>query len=164
MNIEDNIFAYNPGGAMQHDWQENRMPGIALHRNLFFMNAALFGEGNADAGVFAGKFGSNAKYLVLGLNTIQDDFGYTVENNVAFDPKIPIALLPLQSVDSASVKRRNTIMNDVRKLFGQNQQGGTVAIANYAPAMDFDVTSLPLPTEPKAKPYGVQPDQLWSAR
>jgi len=164
LNIEDNIFAYNPGGAMQHDWTENRMPGISLRGNLFFMNAALFGEGNADSGVFAGKFGTNAKYLVLGLNTIQDDFSYQVENNVAFDPKIPVTLLKLQGVDSAGVDRKNTVMNDVRRLFGQNQDGGTVAIANYAPAMDFDANTLPLPMEAKAKPYGVQPNQLWSAQ
>lgn len=163
LNIEDNIFAYNPGGAMQHDWKEDRMPGIAIRRNLFFMNAALFGKGEKDAGVFAGKFGTNAKYLVLGLDTIADDFGYKVENNVAFDPKIPITLLKLLAVNSAGVERQNTVMNDVRRLFGQNQDGGTVAIANYAPAMDFDPNALPMPTEEKAKAYGVQPSRLWSA-
>lgn len=161
LNIEDNIFAYNPGGAMQHDWVDSRMPGIALRRNLFFMNAALFAKGEADSGVFVGKFGTNAKYLILGLGTIGDDFNYKVENNVAFDPKIPIALLPLQSANSASVDRQNTVMNDVRRLFGQNQDGGTVKIANYAPAMSFDVKTLPLPVEEKAKPYGVQPANLW---
>lgn len=164
LNIEDNIFAYNPGGAMQHDWKENRMPGISLKRNLFFMNAALFGKGEPDAGVFAGKFGPNAKYLVIGLATIADDFSYAVADNVAFDPKIPITLLELLSVNSASVDRKNTVMNDVRRLFGQNQDGGTVKIANYAPVMDFDPKALPLPAEEKAKPYGVQPNTLWSAK
>ena len=162
LNIEDNIFAYNPGGAMQHDWTEDRMPGISLQRNLFFMNASLFGDGNADGGVMIGKFGTNAKYLVLGLGTVVDDFGYKVGNNVAFDPKIPIALLPLLSANSANVKAQNTVMNDVRQLFGQNQQGGTVAIKNYAPAMAFDPKTLPLPQEEKAKPYGVQVNNLWS--
>lgn len=161
LNIEDNIFAYNPGGAMQHDWVEGRMPAISLRRNLFFMNAGLFADGNADAGVFVGKFGANAKYLILGLNTVKDDFSYQVADNVAFDPKIPIALLPLKSVNSSAVQRENTVMNDVRRLFGQNQQGGTVAIKNYAPAMAYDLKALPLPMEPKAKRYGVQPDALW---
>jgi len=163
LNIEDNIFAYNPGGAMQHDWKEDRMPGISLKRNLFFMNAGLFADGKADAGVFVGKFGPNAKYLIVGLNTAADDFGYTVADNVAFDPKIPIALLPLKSVDSASVERQNTVINDVRRIFGQNQDGGTVAIKNYAPAMAFDINTLPLPLEEKAKLYGVQTNALWSA-
>lgn len=162
LNIEDNIFAHNPGGAMQHDWKENRMPGLSIKRNLFFMNAALFGKGEPDAGVFAGKFGTNPKYLIVGLQGLADDFSYSVADNVAFDPKIPIALLPLQSVDSASVERKNTVMNDVRRLFGQNQDGGTVKIANYAPAMDFDVTTLPLPAEEKARPYGVQLNKLWA--
>jgi len=83
------------GGAMQHDWTENRMPGKA---------------------------------------------------------------------NSANVKAQNTVMNDVRRLFGQNQQGGTVAIKNYAPAMAFDPKTLPLPQEEKAKPYGVQLNTLWSPR
>ena len=164
LNIEDNIFAFNPGGAMQHDWPNARMPGIALKRNLFFMNAALFGKGEKDAGVLAGKFGTNAKYLLPALDTIADDFGYKVEGNVSFDPKIPVALLPLKAADSASVERKNTIMNDVNRLFGVNQDGGTVKIANYAPAMAFDVTALPTPAEEKAKPYGVQLETSWSAK
>jgi hypothetical protein len=148
---------------MQHDWPENRMPKISLQRNLFFMNASLFGNPGADAGVFVGKFGPQAKYLVLGLATIEDDFGYSVGSNVAFDPKIPIALLPLKSANSAAVQRQNTIMNDVRRLFGQNQQGGRVAIANYAPAMAYDIKTMPLPTEDKAKSFGVQVDKIWPA-
>ena len=117
-----------------------------------------------DAGVFAGKFGTNAKYLLPALDTIADDFGYKVEGNVSFDPKIPVALLPLKAADSASVERKNTILNDVNRLFGLNQDGGTVKIANYAPAMAFDVTALPTPAEEKAKPYGVQLETSWSAK
>ncbi len=41
LTIEGNIFAFNPGGAMQHDWPEDRMPDLAIRNNLFYMNSAL---------------------------------------------------------------------------------------------------------------------------
>lgn len=162
LNIENNIFAHNPGGAMQHDWPANRMPKIALRNNLFFMNAALFGAGKADAGAMAGKFGPNAKHMILSLDTIADDFDYELAGNVAFDPKIPVMLHAIKGVDSAAVQRQNTLINDVRRIFRQNQDGGTVAIANFAPAMEYSLEALPLPTEAKAQPYGVQPNRLWT--
>ena len=162
VNFDNNLFSLNPGGAFQHDWPEEGMPKLALRNNLFFMNAALFGKGEADAGVIAGKFGTNPKYLILGLDTVRDDFNYTLEGNVAFDPKIPVVMPALKGVDSGAVKRQNTITNDVRRIFGMNQDGGTVEIANFAPQLIFDVKALPLPTEERAKAYGVQPNDLWS--
>ena len=50
VTIEGNLFAYNPGGAMQHDWPEDRMPPLTLSNNLFHSNAALFEDGAAEAG------------------------------------------------------------------------------------------------------------------
>jgi hypothetical protein len=164
LNMEGNLFAYNPGGVMQHDWPEDRMPDIVLQNNLFYMNGALFGEAAEDAGIFAGKFGHNPKYLILDLETIEDDFDYTVEENLVLDPKIPVALVDLEAADSYAVQRKNTVLNDVRRLFALNQEGGTVAIANYAPAMTFNTNALPLPAEEKAKAYGVQPTKLWQPR
>jgi hypothetical protein len=158
VNIENNIFAFNPGGAMQHDWPEDRMPGLSIKNNLFHSNAALFEDGEAEAGIFAGKFGTNPIYLILDLETVEDDFDYDVSGNVAMDPKIPIAMADLEAVDSYSVQRQNTTLNDVRRIFGLNQDGGTVAIANYAPAMIYH---FPMPTDESAKAYGVQPAKLW---
>ena len=152
VTIDGNLFAYNPGGAMQHDWPENRMPALTISNNLFHSNAALFEDGAAEAGVFAGKFGPNPKYLILDLETVEDDFGYDVEGNVAMDPQIPIAMADLQAADSYSVQRENTTLNDVRRIFGLNQSGGTVAIANYAPAMAYH---FPMPANEQAKAYGV---------
>lgn len=162
LNFENNLFAFNPGGVMQHDWPEDRMPEMSIRNNLFYMNAGLFGDGAVDAGVFAGKFGTNPEYLVLDMETIEDDFDYIFENNQAFDPKVPVALVDLQAADSYSVQRKNTVLNDIRGLFGLNQDGGTVAIANFAPAMTFNINALPLPAEPKAKAYGVQTNKLWN--
>ncbi|NNF07208.1 MAG: hypothetical protein HKN21_10650 [Candidatus Eisenbacteria bacterium] len=162
LNIEQNLFAFNPGGALQHDWPEDRMPEITLNKNLFFMNAGLFEDGADDGGVIAGKLGLNPKYLIIDLETLEDDFDYTVNGNVVMDPKIPIAMADLQAADSYSVERKNTVLNDVRRLFGLNQDGGTVAIANFAPALVYDPSTPPLPTEEAAKGYGFQPSQLWS--
>lgn len=158
VNVAGNLFAFNPGGAMQHDWPEDRMPGLAIQDNLFHSNAALFEDGAAEAGVFAGKFGTNPIYLVLDLETVEDDFDYDVDGNVALDPQIPIAMADLQAADSYSVQRQNTTLNDVRRIFGLNQSGGTVAIANYAPAMLY---RFPMPTNEQAKAYGAQPGRLW---
>ncbi len=154
--VEGNLFAYNPGGAMQHDWPENRMSKIAIKNNLFFMNAALFGDARPDAGFFTGKFGPNPKHLVVTANAAMDDYSYAISGNVSFDPKVPVALVDLQSVDSTGVAAKKTVMNDVRAMFGANQQGGTVAIKNYAPRIGIDPRNLPFPAEPKARAYGVQ--------
>lgn len=161
LTIEDNLFAYNPGGAMQHDWPEDRMPDMAINNNLFYMNGGLFGDGDPGAGVIAGKLGHNPKYLIMDLETLEDDFDYEVNGNVSMDPKVPVALADLQAADSYSVDRKSTVLNDVRRLFGLNQDGGTVAIANYAPALVFNPQALSLPQNEAAKKYGVQPNKLW---
>lgn len=164
LNIRGNLFAYNPGGAMQHDWPEARMPKLTIEGNLFYMNAGLFGNGAADAGVFVGKFGLNPQYLIVNLAHAADDFSYTVRNNASIDPKLQLTLAPLGAADSYSVERKNTVLNDVRSIFGLNPDGGTVAISNYAPRMSFDPKVLPLPQNAAAKAYGVQVTRSYVAR
>jgi len=161
LNMEGNLFAFNPGGAMQQDHVWDRMPKTQIKNNLFYSNAMLFGNEKKDAGVIVGKFGLNPKYLIADLYMLEDDFEYDVAGNVSFDPKIPITFPDLLAVDSNDVQRQNTGMNDVRRLFGMNQSGGRVAIANYAPRVEWN---LPLPREEKAKPYGVQPAKLWKLK
>lgn len=162
VNIEQNLFAYNPGGAMQHDWPEDRMPEMAINNNLFYMNAGLFGDGDEEGGVIAGKLGHNPQYLILDLMTLEDDFDYEVNGNVSMDPQIPVAMADLQAADSYSVNRKNTVVNDVRRFFGLNQDGGTVAIANFAPALVYNPQAVSLPQNEAAKKYGVQPGTLWA--
>jgi hypothetical protein len=161
LNIEGNLFAFNPGGAMQQDWVWDRMPKTRIHNNLFFSNAMLFGNDKKDAGVIVGKFGLNPKYLIADLYMLEDEFDYDVSGNVSFDPKVPLTFPALLAANSADVKRENTGMNDIRRLFGMNQSGGNVAIANYAPLVKW---RLALPQEEKAKAYGVQPGKLWSVK
>lgn len=156
--IEKNLFAHNPGGAMQHDWPEGRMPKLRINENLFFMNATLFGDAAPESGFFVGKFGPNPLYQVVKVSPgLVDDFSYEMKGNVVMDPKVPVALVDVQAADSSAVTAKKTVMNDVRGLFGLNKEGGTVAIANYAPRMGLDLKNLPFPAEEKAKPYGVQP-------
>lgn len=155
--IENNLFAYNPGGAMQHDWPEARMPKLKIINNLFYMNATLFGDARPEAGVFVGKFGPSPKYKIIALSPeLQDEFKYEMTGNVSMDPKVPVALVDLQAADSSGVSAKKTVMNDIRGMFGVNKDGGTVAIKNYAPRMGLDLANLPFPAEPKAKAYGVQ--------
>lgn len=157
LNIENNLFAYNPGGAMQHDWPEARMPKLRINNNLFFMNATLFGNDKPEAGFFTGKFGPNPSYIVVNVSPgLVDDYGYEMKGNVVMDPKVPVALVDLQAADSSSVTAKKTVMNDLRGMFGINKEGGTVAIKNYAPRMGLDLKNLPFPAEEKAKSYGVQ--------
>ena len=159
--FERNLFAYNPGGAFQHDWPQDRMPELTLRDNLFYLNGVLWGESAAEAAVIAGKFGTGAVYRVLDLYDVEDDLDGEMEGNVAFDPQIPMVFAPLQAAASSGVSAQPTLMNDVRRLFGANTQGGTVAIANFAPQMAFDVRAVPLPQNEEAKAYGVQPTRLY---
>ena len=161
--FERNLFAYNAGGAFQVDWPQDRLADLTLRENLFFLNGVLWGESAAEAAVFAGKFGLGAVYRVLDLYDVEDDVDGEVSGNVAFDPQVPIILAPLQSVDSGNVSAQPTVMNDVRRLFGANTDGGTVAIANFAPQMMFDIRALPLPQNEEAKAYGVQPALIYGA-
>jgi len=161
VNLEGNIFAFNPGGALQHDWPLDRMSGVTLTGNLFYMNGGLFGQGAPDAGVIVGKFGTSGVYRLIDIATMEDDLDYDGGGNVSLDPQINLAMAPLGAADSYGVERNNTVLNDVRQLFGLNQDGGTVAIANYAPKMAFDPDIIPLPRNEAAKAYGVQPDRLF---
>ena len=154
LNVEGNLFAFNPGGAMQHDWAEDRMPKFRIKNNLFFMNATLFGDARGEAGLFAGKFGPSPKHLIITVDQAADDYGYEMAGNVSFDPKVPVTLVDLKAADVSGVSAKKSVMNDVRAMFGANQQGGTVAIKNFAPRMAVDPRALPFPKEPKAAAYG----------
>ncbi|WP_412070163.1 hypothetical protein [Rubrivirga sp. IMCC43871] len=163
MVFERNIFAYNPGGVFQHDWPQDRMGDLAFRENLFFLNGVLWGESAPEAAVIAGKFGTGAVYRVLDLYDVEDDLDGDMDGNVAFDPHIPVAFAPLQAGASSGVSAQPTLMNDVRRMFGVNTDGGTVGIANFAPQMAFDARALPLPQNEEARPYGVQPAIIWGS-
>ncbi|MEM1056489.1 MAG: hypothetical protein AAGI52_13280 [Bacteroidota bacterium] len=160
--FERNLFAYNSGGVFQHDWPLDRMPeDITIRENLFYGNGALYGDGKAGAAVIAGKFGTNPIYRVLSLEDVEDDYDADMSGNVAFNPEIPVVVPDLRGVDSGSVQAEPGVMNDVRRMFGMNTDGGTVAIANFAPPVAYDTRLLPLPQNEEAQAYGVQPAVLY---
>jgi hypothetical protein len=142
LNAEGNLFAYNPGGAFQHDWPENRMPEFILRRNLFFTNATLFGSQDPDAGVLVGKFGPSGKHRVLKLGTIEVDFDYKVEGNVVADPGIKVD----------------------QQLTVKPGRGDNVDLSGYAPRVEWDPKSPPFPTNPAARAFGVQRAPSWTPR
>ena len=164
LTIEGNLFAFNPGGAMQHDWAPERMGSISIRNNLFHANGSLFSTTSDEEGVIVGKFGPNPQHIPLDLETIEDDLDFDISGNVSMDPGIGLAIAPLGAVDSDAVQRENTVVNDVRRFLGMNQDGGAVAISNYAPRMVY-FPGLPVfPTTPGTEKYGVQPGSLWTPR
>ena len=159
--FERNLFAYNPGGALQHDAPVDRMPELALRENLFYLNGALWGDAEPGGAVVAGKFGLNPIYRVLDLGSVEDDLDGDIRGNGAFDPEVPVIMQPFQGVDSGSIQAQPTVVNEVRRLFGLNTDGGTVAIQNFAPPLSFDVRLVPVPRSEEARAYGVQPTELY---
>jgi hypothetical protein len=132
--IEGNIFAQNPGGAMQHDWPEDRMPELAIRSNVFYQNALLFGNDEPGAGVLVGKFGTNPRYLILDLETVEEDFGYNVEGNAYADPEF-----------------------DVEFELEVTPDGDDVELMGFAPKMDLRF--VPLPAAMNIEGYGAHPDR-----
>ncbi|MGB3543935.1 hypothetical protein, partial [Rubrivirga sp.] len=161
MVFEGNLFAFNPGGAFQSDWQQSDLSDLTIRDNLFFTNGALFGEGAPEAAVVAGKFGTNPTYRVLDLYDVEDDLDGEMSGNVTMDPQLPVAFSALQAANSGDVNAQVSVANDVRRMFGINTDGGTVAIANFAPQMMFSLRALPLPQNPEAQAYGVQTGGTW---
>jgi hypothetical protein len=138
LDIEGNLFAYNFGGALQHDWPENRMPKLTLKNNLFFKNANLFQKTEPGAGVIVGKFGTNPIYAVLDLETIEDDLGYDVKGNVTLDPQL-----------------------DFDVQMSTEEDGDNLQIEGWAQKLEYDPAQVPLPGNAQAAAFGVQPDRIW---
>lgn len=139
--VRDNLFAHNVGGALQHDWPEERMPRLSFVHNLFFGNATLMGAKEPGAGMIVGKFGLNPKYLVLDAAQLGDDFSYEVKDNVALDPGLdPDGELHVTPAEGG--------------------EGHDVDVKGFAPRVTYDPERLPLPRTPEAAPFGIQPGSV----
>jgi hypothetical protein len=156
--IEHNLFAHNAGGALQNDWAVARLVKLSIANNLFFSNAAVFGNAKPEAGAVTGKFGPNPTHRVLSPTEAQDMMDGLGAGNVVLDPQVPVALVDLGVADSSAVTAKKTVQNDLRGIFGLNKDGGTVEIKNYAPRMGLDLANLPFPKAEAARGYGVQRD------
>lgn len=163
--IKGNLFAHNVGGAIfSTNTSDKNPPPIEIEGNLFFHNGALFGEPEPGAAVMVAKFGGfksrDIPWNTIDLETLEDDYEWDSEDNVALDPKITIPKLDMLFADSNKVGAANTKANAVRGMLGQNKQGGTVAIKDFAPRWDLDLAAMPFPKEAKAKKYGVSRERV----
>lgn len=158
--IEENLFAHNVGGAIMPGYDDTVGPKIAIRKNLFFGNAVLFGVKDTATGAIVGKFNRAATHGTYSAEDVEDDFEWSVEGNVSFDPKVPIALVEPGVVDPHAIHAKKTVMNDVRRLFGANVDGGKVEISNFAPRLGLDLNALPFPEESRARAFGVRADRV----
>lgn len=158
--IEENLFAHNVGGAIMPGYDDNVGPKIAIRKNLFFGNGVLFGVKSTDTAAVVGKFNRAATHGTYSAEDIEDDFSWDLADNVSFDPKVPIALVEPGVVDPHAIKAKKTVMNDVRRLFGANVDGGRVEIKDFAPRLGLDLDALPFPQESRAQAYGVRADRV----
>jgi hypothetical protein len=154
VEIKDNLFAFNVGGAIFPGYDDTVGPKIAIENNLFHMNGVLFGKQDGGAGAVVGKFNKAATYGVYTPGDL-DDFSWTVKGNQVVDPQVGVALVKPGVVDSNAITAEKTWVNDVRSMFGMNLQGGTAAISNFAPRMGVDLKQLPFPRNAAAKAFGV---------
>jgi len=163
--IKDNIFAYNIGSAIHiTSTSDQGPPETEFVHNLFYMNGSLFGESEPGAAVIAAKFGGfknkDVPWNVINLEALEDDYEWENEDNVAFDPKININHVNPLFANSASVHANNSTANTIRGMLGQNKQGGSVKIKDFAPAYVLDLKHLPFPQEPKAKGFGANSSRV----
>jgi hypothetical protein len=162
--VKGNLFAFNPGGAIY--WtapSEKDGPQTEITDNLFYGNGSLFGESAPGAAAVVTKFGgfksNEIPWNPIGLDYLED-YGWTIQRNVATDPKVPIVMVKPGFANSTSVEAQNTVLNDVRGMFGMSKQGGKMQISNYAPRMGMDPANLPFPAEANARAYGVNPSRV----
>jgi hypothetical protein len=141
--IEGNLFAHNPGGALQHNWPVERMPKLTIRRNLFFRNATLFEDDADDAGVVVGKFGALPTYRVFSLQAVTEHLPYEFAENVSLDPGL------------------GTLASDLEVGAAEDGDENDVSVRAFAPRFTLDLERLPVPQNAAARAYGVQADALY---
>ena len=157
--FENNIFAFNPGGAFQSDWAPDRLPALTIRDNLFYFNGPLFGESGAGAVIVAGKFGTNPQYILLDIDGVRDNLDAEVSGNTFIDPQLRLALVADQPVDRSFIKAQVDELEDPRELFGFGS--GPVEVSTFAPEMLYDERVVPVTGRPAARPYGIQRNDVW---
>lgn len=162
--IRNNLFAHNPGGAIY--WtapSEKDGPRTEIVGNLFFNNGSLFGETAPGSAAMVTKFGGfksrEIPWNTISLETLAD-YSFKVGTKVVLDPKVPVVMVKPGFANSTSVTAQNTVLNDIRGLFGMNKQGGKLKISNFAPRMGLDLKNLPFVGEERARQYGVSPERV----
>lgn len=90
--IENNLFAYNYGGAIFPQWDDTKGPKMEIRNNLFYGNAGLFGVGDPGSGAVVGKFAGAAKHSAFTAEELEEDFDWVVSGNVSLDPDLSIGI------------------------------------------------------------------------
>jgi len=90
--IENNLFAYNYGGAIFPQWDDTRGPKIEIRNNLFYGNAGLFGVNDPGSGAVVGKFAGAATHSAFKAEELEEDFDWIVSGNVSLDPDLSIGI------------------------------------------------------------------------
>lgn len=103
--IEDNLFAYNYGGAIFPQWDDTRGPQLAVNNNLFYGNGGMFGATASGSGAFVGKFVGAATHSIFSSEEVEDDFDWEVSGNVSIDPDLDLGVP--QTVGLTSVGERD---------------------------------------------------------
>lgn len=103
--IEGNLFAWNMGGAIFSQWDHDRSPPITIRNNLFWQNGLMYGASDPDDGAMVGKFNGSAVYGIYDPIDLEDDFDWTTEDNVSFDPGFLLEVPKLQTVQYGSEYR-----------------------------------------------------------
>lgn len=109
--IEDNLFAYNYGGAIFPQWDDTQGPELEVKNNLFYGNGKMFGATDSGSGAFVGKFAGAATYSVFTSEDIEDDFDWNVSGNVSIDPDLNLGVP--QTVGLTSVGERSEGRSEV---------------------------------------------------
>ena len=86
-----NLFAYNVGGAIFPQYDENNSPQLIAQSNMFWKNGTLFGDIEDDSGAVVGKFAGAGTYSTLSSEDIEDDFDWEFEGNESFDPGLIVS-------------------------------------------------------------------------
>lgn len=96
--IERNLFAFNMGGAIFPQWDEDRGPPITIGENLFWRNGSMFDPTRDDAGAVVGKFAGSPVHAIFSAEDLEDDFDWNVYGNESFDPGLQLDPPELKAV------------------------------------------------------------------
>jgi hypothetical protein len=151
VEIRQNLFAYNSGGAIFPQWDDTLGPPMAIAENLFYQNGALFENEGEGKGAIVGKFNGSANHGSFSPEEIEKDFSWDTRGNVVVDPQLALVPAPAQTErpDEEEPKEDSSGVEIVR-----NQ-----AVDTYAPRWAASLQELPFP-QAAAKPYGAAPSRV----
>ncbi|KAJ54466.1 hypothetical protein ACMU_17305 [Actibacterium mucosum KCTC 23349] len=189
VEITGNLFAYNVGGAIFPQWDEDRGPPMTITDNLFFGNGALFGAEDPGQGALVGKFNGSATHSIFDHWDLEDEFDWDSADNTDIDPEVAVPVLEIGALkmtldrgtqESEPKAEPATTTDDDLGLdldmldtglgelsldidFDMDDMADGDGIRNFAPVIPFDIRALPFPRNPAAEGYGASPDRIYVA-